>query len=281
MNAKFRTIRLALLLMALAGLALETRFGTTPVRGAVSPSVSSVTGAKWSYTCPATFNNYLQVPYAGRNDSGAPAITLNGTNLDTVSSVSISAAGYTAAILRKSASQLVLDVRAGPPSEYPRPAVAPVLYLSHRNGVLSVPVKPGLLPVLYVDTLAWNQCTWWAGGIRRIQTGRSVVNSYSQGVAISPDPSSSGFPRQGAVLMTYQKHMSFVESISETGRANFSDGSSRITYQIVASQYNWPCGAELTSKTLTMVIQRSRLGSYSFITRPTTGVGYEITHVRQ
>lgn len=37
--------------------------------------------------------------------------------------------------------------------------------------------------------------------------------------------------------MTYQKHMSFAESVTETGRTNYSDGSARITYQIVASQY--------------------------------------------
>lgn len=279
MTARYKMIRLALLLTMLTGLTLGTRFGATQVSGAVSPSVSGVTGSRWSYTCPATYNNYLQVPYAGRNDSGVATITLNGSSLDSVTSVSIKAPGYTAAILRKSASQLVLDVRAGPPSESPKPVPEPVLYLTHRNGTLAYTVRPGLIPALYVSTLAWNQCTWWAGGIRRIQTGRSVVNSYSQGSSISPDPSSSGFPRQGSVLMTYQKHMSFAESVTETGRTNYSDGSSRITYQIVASQYNWPCGAERTSKTATMVIQRSRLGSYSFITRPS--VGYEITHVRQ
>ena len=279
MTAKFRIIRLALLLTALAGLALETGLGTTPVRGAVSPSVKSVTGARWSYTCPSTFNNYLQVPYAGRNDSGVRAITLNGSNLDTVYAVSIKAAGYTAKILRKSSTQLVLDVRAGPPSESPKPVAAPWLYLTHPNGVLMVRINPGLIPALYVNTLTWNQCTWWAGGIRRIQTGRPVINAYAQGFAISPNPSNSGFPRQGSVLMTYQKHMSFVESMTETGRRTYSDGSTRITYQIVASQYNWPCGAGRTLKTVTMVVQRSRLGTYSFITRPS--VGYEITHVRQ
>ncbi|MGB8509501.1 MAG: hypothetical protein WCD76_14025 [Pyrinomonadaceae bacterium] len=279
MNAKFRTIRLALTLATLVGLALGSRFGTTPVRGAVLPSVSSVTGAQWSYTCPNTFNNYLQVPYADRTDSGVPAITLTGKNLDTVYAVSIKATGYTAKIVSKSSTRLILDIRAGPPSETPKPAAAPELYLTHPNGVLVVTIKPGLIPALYVDTLAWNQCTWWAGGIRRIQTGRSVVNAYAKGLAISPDPSSSGFPRQGAVLMTYQKHMSYVESVAETGRTNYSDGSARITYQIVASQYNWPCGAGRTSKTATMVIQRSRLGSYSFITKPV--VGYEITHVKQ
>jgi hypothetical protein len=279
MNAKFKMIRLALLLTLLTGLTQGTRFGMTQVSGAISPSVSGVTGSRWSYTCPSTYNNYLQVPYAGRSDSGVAAITLNGNGLDLVTSVSIKASGYTAAIVRKSASQLVLDVRAGPPSESPKPVPAPVLYLSHRNGTLAYTVKPGLIPALYVSTLAWNQCTWWAGGSRRIQTGRSVVNAYAQGVAISPNPSNSGFPRPGSVLMTYQKHMSYAESVTETGRTNYSDGSARITYQIVASQYNWPCGAGRTSKTATMVVQRSRLGSYSFITRPS--VGYQITHVKQ
>lgn len=85
----------------------------------------------------------------------------------------------------------MLDVRAGPPSESPKPVPEPVLYLTHRNGTLAYTVRPGLIPALYVSTLAWNQCTWWAGGIRRIQTGRSVVNAYAQGFAINPNPSSS------------------------------------------------------------------------------------------
>jgi hypothetical protein len=140
-------------------------------------------------------------------------------------------------------------------------------------------ITPGLMPTMYVHNLSWGQCTWWAGAIRRTQTGRAVVSAYSLGAYLSADPNSNGFPRTGSVLMTYQRHMSFVESMSETSRVNYSDGSTRISYQINVSQYNWPCGAEKSYKSATMVILRARSGSYSFITRPV--VGYEIDRVKQ
>lgn len=234
----------------------------------VHPSVSQITGSRWNFTCPSTFNNYLQVPYANRSDSGAAPITLRGRNLHVVHAVTIRASGYTVSIKSKSATSLVLDIRAGRPSESPKPVKLPWISLIHRDGVLSLPINPGLMPTMYVHNLSWGQCTWYAGAIRRIQTGRPIVNAYRLGVAISPNPNSTGFPRARSILMTKGRHMSFVESMSETGRTTRSDGSIRITHQLRISQYNATCAAEKSTKTITMVTLRSRSGTYSFMNRP-------------
>jgi hypothetical protein len=281
MKTRLRMITLLLVLGGLLFVPLATKFGQAPVSAAGFPTVTSITGSRWYYTCPSTWNNYLQVPYANRNDSGALPITLKGANLDSVYAVSIAATGYTVTIRSKSASQLVLDIRAGQPSETPKPVASPWLYLISTYGVLGQTIQPGLMPTMYVDNLSWGQCTWWAGGVRRLQTYRTVVNSYSQGRAISPDPNTGGFPRTGAVLMSVVSghHMSFVESMSETGRVNRSDGSTQISYSIYASEYNWPCGAEKKYVTTSMVILRSRSGTYSFVTRPV--VGWTVDRVAQ
>ena len=137
----------------------------------------------------------------------------------------------------------------------------------------------GLIPTFYADNLDWGQCTWYAGGIARIQSGRSVIRSYSQGSAINPNPTSAGFPRNGSVLMRYEQHMAFLENIRETGRVANRDGSVTITYQLTGSQYNARCDAQRSNFTATMVISQSRTGQYSFVKKPT--VVFEIDRVAQ
>jgi hypothetical protein len=245
--------------------------------GAPVPTIGGVSGSVWSFSCPSSFNGYLEVPYAGRYDSGARQLTITGKNLQAVTSCAISAPGYSVTIAGRSATSLVLDVRAGSPGENPRPVANPTLTLVSAAGPLRTQVR-GLIPTLYTENLDWGQCTWYAGGIARIQSGRPVVRSYAQGVAINPNPSSAGFPRNGSVLMKYEKHMAFLESIRQTSRVQNRNGTV-ITYQLAGSQYNARCDAQRSPFTATMVISQSPSGQYSFVQRPV--VVYEIDRVAQ
>jgi len=245
----------------------------------VVPYISSISGPAWNYTCPSTFNKYLQVPYSGRSDSGVPPLVLSGTNLDRVTSVGIAAAtGYFASIKSRSATQLTLDVRAAV-GEFPRPTANLTVNLVHAAGVVIYQIRPGVIPALYRDTLAWGQCTWWAGGIARILNKRSVVNAYNMGVSLNGNPTSTGFPRNGSVLMTYGRHMSYLESISETKRVKNTDGSTTIAYALRGTQYNWPCGAGKTSFSTTMTVLLSKYGTYTVTKAPV--VGYTIDRLVQ
>lgn len=268
-------------LLTLVTLLLLIIFGQRVGRGSATvpmPTVSTVTGSIWSYSCPRTlYNGYLQVPYRGRSDSGISPLTVNGTNLNLVTSCSLSATGYSVAITSKSQNRIVLDVRANSAAESPYPSANPTLYLISSSGVTTIQIRPGLIPALYSNTLDWGQCTWWAGGIARLRSGRSVVNAYARGVAINPDPTSPGFPKAGSVLMTYQKHMSYLENVRESSVAN-RDGSVTTTYLLTGSQYNANCDAQRSNFAATMIVIR-RGNSYAFVSKPK--VIFEVDRVAQ
>jgi hypothetical protein len=242
----------------------------------VPPSISGVTGNTWSFNCPGSFNGDLEVPYSGRSDSNVRAITVTGTNLQQVTSAAISAPGYTIAIADKSPTRITLDIRASSLSESTRPAANPTLTFSYPGGVLRRQIG-GIIPSLSVGNLDWGQCTWFAGGIARLLSGRSMIKSYSQGTPISPQPGTAGFPQPGSVLMRYEKHMAFLDSSNVVSRVTNRDGSVTIKYQLNGRQYNARCDAAPSSFSTTMTILQSRSGQYSFVQKPV--VVYEIDRV--
>ncbi|MDT7540575.1 MAG: hypothetical protein QOE33_479 [Acidobacteriota bacterium] len=246
------------------------------------PAITSFTGDVWTYPkCSRpSLERYLQVPYIGRNDSNVNPIVAHGSSLDKVTSVTISTSGYVASIASKTATQLKLDIRAASVGEYPQPASTPTLVFSYGNGTsFSKQISPGIIPTLTQDNQAWGQCTWYAAGIARLTHNQSFIKGYSSGVMPSGDPANPGFPQVGSILMTYEKHMSYVETNTKTGQVTNSDGSTTTTYTLTGSQYNGDCKGSKSPFSTTMTVKRSRGGAYTILTLPK--VIYTIDRVKQ
>jgi len=269
----------------------------------VVPTISSsFTGTTWpapiSFTCyDKSQTGYFQVPY-----EGYPAIYVyaNGSNLDKISSVEISASGYNKSVQiiksKSTSKKLALDIRGSkkkglfPGQDYydekdPIPVTNPTLTFYYENGTQSAsyPITPGIIPVFYVNKQAWGQCTWYAGIIKRIE---SPVYSYSSCTQINGDPNSPGFPKAFSVLNVSDKHMAYLEQITITSTVINTDGSTTITYNLKGSQYNAACDCQPSTFDTNMVVNKSKDGKkYKILTYPQftfkNGKVYPVTKVKQ
>lgn len=276
----------------------ENGYGIKSAATTVTPSISSFRGRTWPQ--PTTFNcydksqkGYFQVAY-----SGYPSIYLyaNGNNLDKITSVEMTEPLYnrTVKIIRKSSSQLSLEIRATYDSSaydsnfhvyYPKPISKPTInfYYDNGNNYISKQIEPGIIPTFYQDNQVWGQCTWYAGIIMRKQNNQSEVISYSTTISINGNPNSSGFPKAGSVLNdSGKRHMAYLEKNNETSRITNSDGSETITYSLTGSHYNGdpPCQCSYATFSTTMVVKKSKDGkSYTITQYPK--VVYDMTKVKQ
>lgn len=250
------------------------------------PVISYFTGQAWNYTLCAekTSQGYFQVSYLGHN-SGAAKIVAHGVNLGSISSVTTSAPGYSVSVASVSATAVTLDLRAAV-GEQPGPTANVPLMFTYANGLRFSPiVRLSVIPTVAVDELTWGQCTWYAGGIARFMHGQQPVLSYGQGVPLSGNPASAGFPTVRSVLMARSslnrtKHMAYLESISFVRQDVNRDGSVTYTWSLSGSQYNIHCdGTRSMFNGVIMKTQRSKSGVYSVVQPPV--VGYTIDAVAQ
>ncbi len=255
-----------------------------------APTISSISGNGWSYTCPTLYNGYLQVSYpqgfytyAQKWNNGAPTssgisgIAVTGTNLDLVTGVSISDSSYSVSITSQSKTAIGLNICAKNISELdPMPAgesgknTAPTLSFNYCGGTLtkvlngSGDMPSGIIPTFFIGNQAWGQCTWYAGCIARYTHGQSIVYKYDQGKPLSGNPTDPGFPIAGSVLMTAGVgHMVYIDNIATLKTVTNKDGSQTITYALYYSQYNVPCGSGKTNFNITMVVSRLANGAYA------------------
>lgn len=205
---------------------------------------------------------------------------VNGSNLNQITTVSIDASGYTVKIGKTTTTQLQLDIRAATVGENPKPVANPTLTLNYNGGKLQPKISPGIIPVFYKDNQAWCQCTWYAGIVARIRSGRSEVINYDNSVNLSGNPTTPGFPTANSVIMAYRKHMAFVETSTETSRVTNKDGSAIITYKLTGSQYNARCDAAKSTFSETMVVSKSKTGNYTVTTTPKIAF-YAVDRVKQ
>jgi hypothetical protein len=265
----------------------------TVVVSARVPSVSSISGTKWppagfTYSDPS-YNNYYQVPYDKCSPStpcSAIPFYVDGSNLDAVTTVDVSAPGYSksVSIVSKSSTRLTLDIRAianGWSDTSPMPVKQPTLtFYYSASSTVTKQIDTGIIPVFYVNNQAWGQCTWYAGIIMRNRNGQTPVTSYSSTVALSGNPNDNGFPKKGSVLNASDKHMAYLDDITTTSTITNSDGSTSTTYKLTYSDYNYDykCGKR-TNQTTTMTVQKSRDGQYKITSLPKAG--YTVTKVKQ
>ncbi|MEI7589700.1 MAG: hypothetical protein WCJ49_00035 [Deltaproteobacteria bacterium] len=251
-----------------------------------TPSISSFSGSKWSYSCSnSTFNNYFQVAYEGYTTI---PLYVNGSGLDKITSIDIIGDNYKTqvSILSKSSTQLKLGIIAsknGWSDSSPKPTAKPKLRFYGKDVYLEKNIDTGVIPTFYVNNQAWGQCTWFAGLVMRLRNGQTPVSGYSGTVTLSGDPSSSGFPKNGSVLNCSDKHMAYLENISSKTVKN-SDGSTTTTYTLTGSQYNADCKASKSSFSTTnndnqMIVKKSKDGKYSITKYPK--VVYQVTKIKQ
>ena len=272
---------------ALSDAEIQELYSGTP------PSISKVYGESiWNYlNCPnkkdsaGPYIGYAQVPYWGpnattwRDSSGIGKIVVQGSNLDKISSVNIEEGDYFINGIQKiSASQWKLDIRAKYVGEpYPIPVTNSKLVFTYYGGTITKTVN--LIPTFYKNNQSWGQCTWYAGLVKRIINGQSEVRAYSNTVSISGDPNNPGFPKNGSVLNASNKHMAYLENISLRTTVPHKDGSITYTYDLSYSQYNANCDLSKSSKSTTMVVNKSKKGIYTITTAPTAV--YKVTGVKQ
>jgi len=258
------------------------------------PSVSGFSGANWppagfTYSDPS-YNNYYQVPYDKSSPStncSAIPFYADGSNLDAVTTVEISAPGYSksVSIVSRSSSRLTLDIRAtanGWSDTSPRPVKQPTLTFYYAgSSKITKQIETGIIPVFYVNNQAWGQCTWYAGIIMRNRNGQTPVTSYSSTVELSGNPNAGGFPKTGSVLNASDKHMAYLDNMTTASTTKNPDGSTSTTYQLAYSDYNYGyrCGKR-TNQPTTMKVKRSKDGkTYTIESYPKAG--FKVTKVKQ
>lgn len=272
--------------------AVKSAFYT--INTAPNPTASSFSGSKWDpylnagkrFTCyDQTQRYYYQIPY-----DGFPAIPfkVNGTHLDGVSAVQISAENFKTdiTIVEKSATQLVLDIRALTNNyldSSPHPVATPTLTFYYENGTKSFTknIDTGIIPVFYANNQAWGQCTWYGGILKRLQNNQPPVTAYSQTVSLSGDPNDPGFPKAGSVINASGKHMAYLEHIDIVGTIKMRDGSETTTYSLSGSQYNADCTSTYSQFPATiMKVKKSADGTTYTITQYPKVV-YKVTKIKQ
>ncbi|MBF0103434.1 MAG: hypothetical protein HQK77_21235 [Desulfobacterales bacterium] len=262
--------------------------GTVSQTGSIPQIISFDSKSKWpSGYCPTSFEGYFKVAYQGYNIPDF-RITVNGTNLDKVTRVTLHENNYREAVTvhTKTSSALLIEIDALTnffSDTSPKAEANPTLRFYYNDAGVEKYVEnttlKGLLPTYNNAGQSWGQCTWYAGFIKMLQNKRTPCIGYNDEnfVVLNGDPNSKGFPKPGSILycivtknkINDSKHMAYVESVENATEKKNSDGSSDFTHKIHVSDYNAACSAAFRSDyTATMVVKKSKTGSYSILTKP-------------
>jgi len=186
-------------------------------------TITTITGIQWNpeyATTDETWRHYLQVPYTGFT-TGESALTVSGSGLNYVVSVTCDNSSYTPQIVSQNSSTLQLYLLATPNSNTTaQPDTWITLYFGDGHGGY-VSTGCSIIPSFNTSAQgpAFGQCTWYAGYIARNACEKSVVGSYG-GTALSGNQTSAGYPLAKSVIClflgTAEKHFVFLDSVDSS-----------------------------------------------------------------
>jgi hypothetical protein len=252
---------------------------TVALSGVVTTTApATVTGARgtaWSYSCGTQgVSGSLRVPYT---NAAAIALTLTGTNLNTINAVGIgsattaSASGYRVTMTRQTTTEIGLDLRAlneGPSGT--QPATLTIALRTTSGATITRAVS--VIPTYSVGGQSYGQCTtlaWYR------TSGR--VTSYAQGRSLSADSASADFPRGGDALMTSGAgHMIYLSRITLAAGST----TTRRTYSLDFEEWNFDCRGGYRTITSTAVATRVGTGPWTWSTRPATSAATFVNYAR-